>query len=211
MRITLLVILLFLSEERRTFVGYGPILRNGMIVAVLQEPTVAEELMLPGDSAKRLKDLYDDMIRAEPNCSEGEDCASQRETYARAQGEMDGRARDILTRDQLRRLKQIVWQRAGIVRVGDDNELAEAVGLTAEQRAHLVTIQRELEQAATELAARSRTDAPFDPQPLDRLRKRAEQDATSVLRKEQLARYRRELGKPFSERAPTVARPSADK
>jgi serine/threonine protein kinase len=104
----------------------------------------------------------------------------------------------VLSPPQVGRLKQIALQQRGPLAVGDP-DVAEALGLSPEQRARLQALQ-ERTRHALEAAARHRRDRGKGMQHAQQAWKHAEAEVVAILTPAQLTAWREMTGAPFRSR-----------
>jgi hypothetical protein len=164
--------------------GGGRMLSSAMLLR--QEPVQAE-LGLSGDQKERLAGLADGGLRDEGGRNPREMTQEERrEWMAQLQERMsklDDNVREILTPDQLTRLREIRVQAMG-PNVAADPDLAKQIGITDAQQEKLAGLRQKMREARGEGGPAG-------------LREKMENAFTDMLTPEQKAKLESLRGKPF--------------
>ncbi len=159
------------------------------------QKSVQEELKMTDDQVAKVKEFSDkqrqDRGGGQPNASPEERARRQEE---RTKAEAKAMA-DILKPEQLKRLKQISWQREGARAVARD-EVADALKLSPEQKDKVKTIQEDVrkEMAGLRGGGGNREEAR---KKMEELQKGADEKLNAVLTDEQKTKLKELTGEPF--------------
>lgn len=174
--------------------GFGRGGPEGGMGMLLRMPEVREELGLLGDQEDQLRELGDelrDRFREEMRGMRDQmrDPDAREEVFARLEelrGEAEERLGEVLTTEQLTRLKQINLQQqmqGGGARAILNPQLAEKLGITDEQRDQLREKAQEVQRELNEK--------------IQQLRKEAQDEILEVLTTEQRSQLEQMLGDSF--------------
>ena len=163
-------------------------------MSLLSQESVRKELNLTEDQAKSASEL---------NQKRRDSFGSLRDLGRdEARAKMEERAKadekvvaDLLKPEQLKRLKQIVWQQRGPQALSEP-EVATALGLTDEQKTKAKAIQEKSWADGRELF-QGGGDRQGAWQKAEDLRKKAGEDLTALLTDEQKTKWKDLTGEPF--------------
>jgi hypothetical protein len=182
--------------------GFGQL--GGGSLMLLNQKSVQQELRLSDQQTKKVDGLIDEQRSAFAELRDL-DQQERREKLAERLKAQDTAIAGLLDTDQAKRLKQITWQQRGGGALGE-SEVAEALGLSSEQKDQLMTLQR---GAASEMRNlfQGGGDREESRKKLQEARAAANEKALGLLTSEQKEKWKALLGEPFTgEIAPPMQR-----
>jgi Spy/CpxP family protein refolding chaperone len=180
--------------------GFG-----GGLAFLAGQKSVQEELKMTDDQVAKVKEFAEKQREGRRGGGGGgkgnfNPEELQKRMQERAKAEAKALA-DILKPDQLKRLKQISWQQQG-TRVLGNEEVADALKLSGEQKDKIKTIQEDSRKEMRDLfGGGNREEAR---KKMEELRKATDEKVTAVLTAEQKTKLKDLTGEPFKG---TIERP----
>lgn len=201
----------------------GGMMGGGMMgggLGLLRNEQVQGELKLTEEQKTKLQEygqeLRDQVRERMANMGNFRDMSEEEREKLRKEGEkaaadIQKKLAEILTADQAKRLKQIEWQQLGPAALLQP-EVAEAVGLSGEQKEQLATISREAQEKRMQLFQGARGGEQGDRrqqgqdmrQRFEEMREKGEQitqefnqKSMAVLQPEQKGKLKELMGAPF--------------
>jgi Spy/CpxP family protein refolding chaperone len=175
--------------------GFGGGFGGGTLFLLTQK-SVQDELKMTDEQVKKVTELQAKEREArgprDPNVSREE----RQKKAEEARAATDKALTDILKPEQLKRVKQISWQRQG-TRALSDKEVAEALKLTDEQKEKLKTIQDDARKEMRDLFQAGAGNRDEARKKMEELRKSADEKAQAVLTAEQKTKLKEVTGEPF--------------
>jgi hypothetical protein len=165
---------------------------------LLGQKSVQEELKLSEDQVGKITQLADKQQKARGELQDLSREERQKKMQEQNQA-AEKEVAEILKPEQLKRLKQITLQQRGVQAVAQP-EVAEALGLSSEQKEKLKTIQADAQKEMREIrqslqgGGGNREEAQ---KKMAELRKAAEEKVADVLTADQKAKWKEMLGEHF--------------
>jgi len=188
-------------------------------VALLNIKEVRAELKITDDQQEQLKKFVDDQsakrkdIFANFKDLSDDDKKTKFTEWSKASKEASTKLlSDTLKPDQMKRLTQLYYQKASIMVVNDNEEVAKALALTDEQKEKLKTIATDLGKEVRELTGGNKGGFNKEASTkMTALRKEYVEKATAVLTDEQKKKWDDLTGEKFEFPAPMFGRPQPKK
>jgi Spy/CpxP family protein refolding chaperone len=159
------------------------------------QKSVQEELKMTDDQVTKVKEFSDKQRQdrgGQRNASPEDRAKMQAE---RTKAEAKAMA-DILKPDQLKRLKQISWQREG-TRAVSNEEVADALKLSTEQKDKIKTIQEDVRKEMAGLRQGGGGNREEAAKKREELQKGADEKLNAVLTADQKTKLKELTGEPF--------------
>lgn len=168
-------------------------------VTLLGEKAIQQELKLNGAQAAEATKAWQTLIDFDRTYRETKDQEQARklaEQFQKQSLSIGAQVRGLLTKQQLRRANQIMWQGGREFAIGSDRELIAELELTDAQVAKMDEIRAKLEADSQALMQTEPLPRDF-PERLSGLRAAAATELQDLLTADQKAKYKELLGAPF--------------
>ncbi|MBX7105085.1 MAG: Spy/CpxP family protein refolding chaperone [Gemmataceae bacterium] len=180
----------------------GMMMRGGGGAMLLGNESVQTELKITDDQKAKIKDVTEKqrekMREFGQQMRDGGEVDREKMQAAMKEMTESGEKiiKEILNPDQQKRLKQILWQQAGVL-VFADKDFASALKISDEQSEKFKTISEEFQEDMREIRQTARGNQQEAQQKMEALRKEVTERAMDVLTAEQKKQHKEMLGVPF--------------
>jgi Spy/CpxP family protein refolding chaperone len=180
------------QAQRQRGQGFGA---GNSLTFLAGQKSVQEELKMTDDQVTKVKEFADKQRQG--GGGQGNASAEERQKMREERTKAEAKAMtDILKPEQLKRLKQISWQREG-TRAVANAEVADALKLSTEQKDKVKTIQEDVRKEMAGLGRGNGGNREEARKKREELQKGADEKLTAVLTDEQKTKLKELTGEAF--------------